>query len=153
MSLNSIMFLITILIVSSNEAFVKKESVSKIHMKELQCCSLMMDKNSTESSRVCSFLLIGDIISRKKLKFYMFMRQFDMNLLSILEDYQIILYKLLVRYLITYQINYQINFFLNHIAAIFFFLAQICKNYRSQLLFAEKCVIVTEEKFSRKLKN
>ena len=51
----------------------------------------------------------------------MFMRQFDMNLLSILEDYQIILYKLLVRYLITYQINYQINFFLNHIAAIFFF--------------------------------
>ena len=49
------------------------------------------------------------------------MRQFDMNLLSVLEDHQIILYKFLVRYLITYQINYQINFFLNHIAAIFFF--------------------------------
>lgn len=98
----------------------------------------MMDTNSTESSRVCSFLLIGDIISRKNLKFYMFMRQFDMNLLSILEDHQIILYKFLVRYLITYQINYQINFFLNHIAAIFFFLVPIRKNYRSQLLFAEK---------------
>lgn len=147
------MFLITILIVSSNETFVKKESISKIHMKELRCCLLMMDTNSTESSRVCSFLLIGDIISRKNLKFYMFMRQFDMNLLSILEDHQIILYKFLVRYLITYQINYQINFFLNHIAAIFFFWYRFVRTIDHNYYLQKKYVIVTVEKFSRKLKN
>ena len=147
------MFLITILIVSSNETFVKKESISKIHMKELRCCLLMMDTNSTESSRVCSLLLIGDIISRKNLKFYMFMSQFDMSLLSILEDYQIILYEFLVRYLITYQINYQINFFLDHIAAIFFFWYRFIRAIYHNYYLQKKYVIVTMEKFSRKLKN
>ena len=122
-------------------------------MKELRCCLLMMDTNSTESSRVCSFLLIGDIISRKNLKFYMFMRQFDMNLLSVLGDHQIILYKFLVRYLITYQINYQINFFLNHIAAIFFFWYRFVRNIDHNYYLQKKNVIVTVEKFSRKLKN
>ena len=48
-------------IVFSNGKLVKKESMSKLHLKGLRSCLPVMDANSNESLTGFSFFAIGDI--------------------------------------------------------------------------------------------
>ena len=58
-------YLITISIVSSNGKFVNKESMSKLHIKELRSCLSIMATDSKESLSVYSLLVMGNMKPNK----------------------------------------------------------------------------------------